>query len=232
MIDILNYLRLNISLTSRICSALYDCTIPSVVDQREIQQLGNICREHPASCFMRILFEVLEIENASVLDLTFGVGEFYMFLPDLHITAFDIVDWRKRGYRFAREPDVFYEMSFVKAFLVLGDRKFDVVVFDPPYNVHAVSRRNASLKPWLYYGRENLPLLIKHFPRIAKKFATKYVIAKFMDGRRITVFDLVCEFGRKPDYVIVYRFLHSNRPKTGNRILKTHSYFLIWKMSP
>ncbi len=232
MMDILSHLGLNINAASRLCTAFYDCTIPSVVDQREIQALGGNCREHPASCFMRILFEVLEIENASVLDLTFGVGEFYMFLPDLHITAFDIVDWRKKGYRFAREPDVFYYVSFVHAPKVLYDKKFDVVVFDPPYDVHAASKRNARLKPWLYYGRENLPLLIKHFPRIAKRFATKFVIAKFMDGRGITVFDLVHEFGRKPDYVIIYRFLHSDRPKTSNRILKTHSYFLIWKMSP
>ena len=173
MIDILNYLGLNINLTSRICSAFYDCTIPSVVDQREIQQLGNICREHPASCFMRILFEVFEIENASVLDLTFGVGEFYMFLSDLHITAFDIVDWRKRGYRFAREPDVFYEMLFVKAPLVLGDRKFDVVVFDLPYNVHAVSRRNASLKPWLYYGREKPATANQAFPKDCEEIRHK-----------------------------------------------------------
>ena len=199
----------------------YKTTIPSVVDQREIQEICPECRKHPTSCFMRLLAEILEIENASVLDLTYGIGEFYRYWRPSYLVAFDIRKWD-----WVATPDEFYEAPFWEAPNILGEKKFDVVVFDPPYDVvKAISTRT-----WLYYGKENLGTILQNFPKIAKKYATKYIIAKFMDGRKYTVFDLVSSFGQKPKYVIIYRFVYYRRPTKHNKIIKTHVYYLIWKV--
>ncbi len=199
----------------------YRHTIPSVVDQREVQEIGGECARHPTSCFMKVLAEILEIEDCTVLDLTYGVGEFYRFWRPRYLVAFDVKKWD-----WVIAPDEFYEKPFWHAEHVLGDRRFDVVVFDPPYDV-----RNAiSTRPWIYHGAENLGVMLQYFPKIAKKYATKYIIAKFMDGRKFTVFDFVNSFGQIPTYVIVYRFLTCRRPRLNIKILKTHVYYLIWKL--
>ncbi len=211
----------------------YGKTLPSVVDQLEIQKICRECHAHPLACFMKILAEVLDIEDDTVLDLTYGIGEFYRYWHPRYLVAFDIVDWRKRHYRFAYTPNEFYETSFENAPQILGDHKFDVVVFDPPYNIKAcVGLDGPHGRPWLYYGKEHLRQLIRQFPAIAKRYATKFIIAKFMDSRDVTVFDLVREFGRAPDHVIIYRRFRKYIPRNNVKIIKIHSYFLIWKVKP
>ena len=209
----------------------YGKTMPSVVDQLEIQRLCRDCHAHPLACFMKILAEILEIEDATVLDLTYGIGEFYRYWHPRYLVAFDVVDWRKRNYRFVYMPDEFYETSFINAPQLLGDRRFDVVVFDPPYNIKPAAGLDTPRgRPWLYHGRENLRLIVKHFPGVAKRYATRLVIVKFMDSRDVTVFDLVREFGRVPDNVVIWRRFRRYIPRRNVKIIKIHTYFLIWKL--
>ena len=232
MSDILEYLGVERKLHVKLIDVWpYGKTIPSVVDQREVQQVHAMCREYPTSCFHKLLAEVLEIENATVLDLTFGVGENYRFWKPSYLVAFDIVDWRKRGFKWVIEPDEFYETTFIKALEILHDRVFDVVYFDPPYDVHSSDKHLEKTKPWLYYGSQDLPTMIKHFPKIAKKYAKKYIIVKFMDGKKVTIFDVVNEMKSKPTWVIIYRFIRNARAKLNNKVIKTHTYYLIWKLT-
>ena len=52
-----------------------------------------------------------------------------------------------------------------------------------------------------------------------------------MDGREITVFDLVNKFGKAPTYVIIYRFVRAHRGIGENiKVVKTHTYLLVWKV--
>jgi len=202
--------------------------IPSVIDQREIQELCAECREHPFPCFMKLLAEILDIEDASVLDLTFGIGEFYMFWKPKYLAAFDIVDWRKHGFKFVCEPDEFYEQPFEKAPTVLGDRKFDVVVFDPPYSTNPSSKSPAHEKPWLYHNRENLDAMLRIFPKIAKKYARKYVIVKIMGKCK---YALIRNMHEDPTYEIVFRRVRYSVPAANVKILDVATYVLIWKLT-
>lgn len=202
--------------------------IPSVVDQREIQELCAECREHPFPCFMKLLAEILEIENASVLDLTYGVGEFYMFWKPRYIVAFDIVDWRKRGYSFIHEPDEFYEQPFEKAPSMLGDRQFDVVVFGPPYDTSPSSKSPAREKPWLYHNRENLGAMLRIFPKVAKRFAKKFIIVKIMGKSR---YELIRNMREDPTWEIVFRRVRYSVPAANVKILDVATYVMVWKIS-
>jgi len=228
IVDYLNVKKYGNENIKLIHSWKYGNTLPSVIDQRELQEI-SICREYPYSCLIKLIVEIFGIENSSVLDLTFGIGEFYRFWKPAYLVAFDVVNWKKKGFEWIIEPNEFYETSFIHAEKILGNRKFDIVIFDPPYDIKPCGSIK-NRKPWLYHGKENLKIMINYFPKIAKKYADKYVIIKFMDGKEITIFDLVNAFNHKPDYMIIYRFLRADRPRININVLKTHTYILIYKM--
>mgnify|MGYP000592534473 CR=1 FL=1 len=211
--------------------------IPSVVDQRDYQRRGGVCARHPYSCFFCDVLEVLGIEKPIIVDLTYGVGSFYIACRD-RVGKLIAVDIRK--WEWLVQPDVFIQKSFWFAVNEVRD-KADIVVFDPPYATNISSRGIEYGREWLYFGAEVLPTMIEKLPEAADRVLRPggYVLVKFMDAHRdgyidprlshIAVVNTMVQHGYGLKDILIYRMLHRHRPKTNNRVLKTHSYLLIFQ---
>ena len=211
--------------------------IPSVVDQREMQRRGGVCARHPYSCFFCDVLQVLGIEKPIIVDLTYGVGSFYIACRDRigRLIAIDIRRWE-----WVVEPDVFIQKPFWLAVNDIDDRA-DIVVFDPPYASTPSSRSIEYGREWLYHGAEMLHIMIERLPEAVDRALKPggYVLVKIMDAHRdgyidprlshIAVVNTMVQRGYRLKDIVIYRMLHRYRPMTGNRILKTHSYLLIFQ---
>jgi hypothetical protein len=107
--------------------------------------------KHGAKSFeiIKWLFDVLDLDDVFVLDLTYGVGRFYRMVRGRVwlLIGVDIV-----RYEWEVEPDVFYQVD-ARWFASLYDppRRPDLIVVDPPW-----SHEKRGVKA-MYTGISNQP---------------------------------------------------------------------------
>ena len=211
----------------------------------EMQKLGDVCLRYPTSCFFcKILDAYIDLEKnrPKIADLTFGLGKFYIACRK-YISELWAVDVKK--WSWYTQPDKFILGRLQDKYVELPQKYFDVVVFDPPYPTHsAYEHKNSRVEEVevLYFNNKDYLSIVNSAPQIAKHLLkpSGLVIFKVMDTHINGVIDwkfshmyVVEQFlkaGFKLLNIFIWRLFVRQRPKTSNKWLKSHSYFLVFKL--
>lgn len=186
----------------------------AVEDQRDWQGVRG-CSRSPFSCFFCHLLSVLGVER--VLDVTYGVGSFYLKCPSLDIVGSDIRKWD-----WVVKPSDFIlgDMTTVVSAVRGG---FDAVVIDPPYNTKPSSRIGAR-RVFLYYGHVGFGELLSVINTVKRRALGRYIILKYMPAS----LDEESTLLHLAEYRVTWRFVRYSIPAhSGNVIIRNYTEVYI-----
>ena len=210
----------------------------TVVDQREIQsRFGDPAYPYYYACVAAVYFPPTKYRR--VIDLTYGEGYMWMVCGSWYeVTAVDI----KVPSRFHHRPDHFIQADFRE---VRFRRKFDVVVFDPPYPLRLGYARNDKrvemYGDYVHVSDDYYVSLLEAFPKAANSLTKRgsLVVVKLMDVNRngyieyklshFYLVDLMLKAGFKLRDYLIYRFLNRVNFPHKTKFKKKHSYLLIFE---
>jgi len=177
-------------------------------------------------------------QRPRVLDVTYGVGKFYLFAKQYmgELWGVDVRRWTWRV-----KPDKFILGQIQDVWPQLPEQYFDIMVADPPYPVESTfMEARARAYRYLYFNSRDYVSIINCLPNVAKHAVKKrgYVIVKCMDvhceGELVWehshayIMDVMRNAGIRPVDVLVWRCIMRWRVMHGGRN-KVHTYYLVFR---
>ena len=187
------------------------CTI----DQREIQKRGGKCSKYPVSCLIYNMLSSVGLipESLVVLDVTYGVGNFYRAWHPKVLIGSDVKIWR-----WEIAPDVFILQPSWNVWwtLLKLNIKPDIIVIDPPWSSNSHRGRT-----WYNYSFGTPEQILRGGLESAAKLGIRYALIHYNKVVVPKGWKLV----KAVKFIYVSRYLKNNDIENN----PNHTYFYILK---